>query len=263
MRSVEVDISLLPAMSDIDQIVRQICAIRSPGARFTVFFAALGFGGLRPSEAAALLVTDIELPASGWGVARLRESVPSPGTKFTDNGSTRQLKELKHRPVRSVRPVPIPPILVGWFALHIERWPNIDGAVFTNNAGRSITPENYGKVWNREKSKLWTLSSSLVYRFRKLLDGWATRLRCCFVFTPVCLPTIRTDPISSWIENSLIKTSSSTTQMSTWGRRSSSWLVEEEEEGGGAEYVDGRKMDSNRAWRRPRVCLPLNFYSLS
>lgn len=162
MRSVEMDVSVLPSLSDVDEIVRQIWELTSPGARYAVFFATIGFAGLRPSEAAALRVSDLELPADGWGVARLRGSTPSPGTKYTEDGGTRQEKELKHRPLKSTRTVPIPPALVAWLIAHLDRWPSTNDLVFTNNAGRSVTPENYGKVWVREKAELWPTDHQLV-----------------------------------------------------------------------------------------------------
>lgn len=38
---------------------------------------------------------------------------------------------------------------------HLERWPADTDLVFTNAGGRSVTPENYGKVWNRAKPEVW------------------------------------------------------------------------------------------------------------
>ncbi len=154
-RSVEVDISLLPSLADVDEITSQIGALRSPGARFATFFAAIGFAGLRPSEAAGLRVADLDLPVCGWGIAHLRGAIPSPGTLYTNTGETREQKGLKHRPDTAVRPVPVPPPLVERLRSHLGRWPTETGLVFSNAAGRSVTPENYGKVWNREKAKLW------------------------------------------------------------------------------------------------------------
>jgi len=154
-RSVEVDASVLPSLADIDRIVQHIWRMPSTGARFAVFFAMIGFAGLRPSEVAGLRTADVELSEAGWGLARLRGAIPSPGRRYTDDGASRQSKGLKHRPINAVRSVPLPPQLVRWTTAHIDRWPNDSGLVFSNNAGRSVTPENYGKVWNRAKAGLW------------------------------------------------------------------------------------------------------------
>ncbi len=154
-RSVEVDISLLPSLADVDQLATQIDALRTPGARFATLFAAISFAGLRPSEAAGLQLADLDLPKGSWGMSQVRGAIPSPGTRFTNSGETREHKGLKHRPDKAVRPVPLPPPLVERLRTHLDRWPTEPGLVFSNAAGRSVTPENYGKVWNREKAKLW------------------------------------------------------------------------------------------------------------
>lgn len=114
----------------------------------------LAYAGLRPSEAAALRVNDLKLPESGWGMARLRAATPAPGTRYTDDGGTRQTKALKHRADKAVRSVPLAPPLVKLLRVHLRRWPSVE-LVFTNGAGRSVTPENYGKVWNRIKPTVW------------------------------------------------------------------------------------------------------------
>lgn len=154
-RSVEVDISVLPSVVDIDRIVEHIANLPSAGARFAAFFAMIGFVGLRPSEVAGLHDSDLTLPESGWGTARLRGAIPSPGMRYTDSDGTRDAKGLKHRPEGAVRSVPLPPELVSLLRQHMATWPPTAGLVFTNAAGRSVTAENYGKVWNRAKAQIW------------------------------------------------------------------------------------------------------------
>ena len=144
-RSMEVDVAVLPTVADVDEIVRHILALRSPGARFGVFFAVIGFAGLRPSEVAALRHRDLKLPAQGWGMATVRGAIASPGTRYTNDGESRQVKGLKHRPDHSTRLVPLPPPLVEFIGHHVGRWPGSGGLVFTNNGGRSVTAENYGR----------------------------------------------------------------------------------------------------------------------
>lgn len=169
-RSVEVDISVLPSVVDVDAIVAQIAGLASGGARFAAFFALIGLVGMRPSEVAGLQVADLTLPADGWGTARLRGAIPSPGSRYTDTAGTRQAKGLKHRPTGAVRSVPLPPDVVVMLRLHLKRWPPVDGLVFTNANGRSVTAENYGKVWNRAKPALWPthhhLASTTPYDLR-------------------------------------------------------------------------------------------------
>jgi integrase len=37
----------------------------------------------------------------------------------------------------------------------MERWPPVEGRVFTNAAGRPVTSTNYGPVWVRARGKVW------------------------------------------------------------------------------------------------------------
>jgi integrase len=52
----------------------------------------------------------------------------------------------------------------------MERWPPVNGRVFTNAAGRTSTTTNYGPVWVRARSKLWPaehrLGKTTVYDLR-------------------------------------------------------------------------------------------------
>ncbi|MEM7341845.1 MAG: site-specific integrase [Actinomycetota bacterium] len=142
-------------MRDIDELLHEIGSLRTGGARYAAFFAVMAYAGMRPSEVAGLQIDDLDLPASGWGVARLRAARPSPGTRYTETSSTRQVKALKHRADGEVRSVPLPPVLVDLLNKHLKQWPPVAGLVFTNAAGNSVTPENYSKVWLRLRSSVW------------------------------------------------------------------------------------------------------------
>ena len=151
----QVDISVLPSMADIDELVSHVAGLTTAGARYAAFFATIGYAGLRPSEAAALRTADVDLPELGWGTARLRDAEPAPGARYSGTGSTRQRKSLKHRAEGTIRPVPLPPPLVKQLRVHLDRWEVVDGRVFSNSNRRSVTAENYGKVWNRAKATTW------------------------------------------------------------------------------------------------------------
>jgi integrase len=52
----------------------------------------------------------------------------------------------------------------------MERWPPVNGRVFTNAAGRAPTTTNYGPVWVRARTELWPgghrLGKTTVYDLR-------------------------------------------------------------------------------------------------
>jgi integrase len=169
-RSIEVDVSVLPSYDDVLAILDHVASLRTAGARYAAFFAAIGIAGIRPSEAIDLDCTDLDLPPKGWGLAVLRGATTSPGTRYTRTGTVVESKGLKQRPADAVREVPLSPELVGRLLWHIERWPPAEGNVFTNAAGRAPTTTNYGPVWVRARTKLWppghALQATTVYDFR-------------------------------------------------------------------------------------------------
>lgn len=165
-----VDVSTVPSPADVEAIVAHVASLRSSAARFGALFATVGMAGMRPSEALGLLVGDLELPSAGWGLAKLRGALTSPGTRYTPGGRVVETKGLKHRSDGSVREVPLSPALVAHLRDHLRRWEPVDGRVFSNSAGRPVTPTNYGPVWVRARNKLWVqghpLTSATAYDLR-------------------------------------------------------------------------------------------------
>lgn len=169
-RSLAIDISTVPSPTDVAAIVDHVTAMPSIGARYGALLAAVGIAGMRPSEAIGLDVRDLELPEHGWGLARLRGALPSPGARYTANGAVAEAKGLKQRAEGTVREVPLSPDLVARLVLHIDRFESINGRVFSNAAGRPVTPTNYGPVWGRARAKFWPeghrLAAVTVYDLR-------------------------------------------------------------------------------------------------
>ncbi len=169
-QSLQVDVSTVPSVSDVDRIVEVVAALPTGGARFAAFFAVIGLAGLRPSEVAALTSADLELPETGWGSARLRGAITSPGARYTADGEALEHKGLKHRPAEAAREVPLPPDLVALVRAHLERFPSEVPQVFTNASGRPVAVSNYSPVWSRARAQLWpeghALSKTTVYDLR-------------------------------------------------------------------------------------------------
>ncbi len=168
--SLEVDVSTVASIGDVDDVVELVADLPRGGGRYAAFFAAIGLAGLRPSEAAALEIADLDLPETGWGTARLRGAITSPGTRYTADGGTTEAKGLKHRAQGSTREVPLPPDLVDRLRTHLKRWPSESGKVFENGEAHPVTAENYGPVWGRARRELWPeghpLAKATVYGLR-------------------------------------------------------------------------------------------------
>jgi hypothetical protein len=88
------------AVVNIDQARRMLAAVGQQGERGE---RMVGFFGC----------LDYALPDHGWGELILTSAEPRSGTWWTDSGSGRERRELKHRPRGETRPVPIRPELAG------------------------------------------------------------------------------------------------------------------------------------------------------
>jgi hypothetical protein len=65
---------------------------------------------------------DLHLPKTGWGRIVLAASASRAGRAWTDEGTARQERGLKHRAAHETRTIPIPPELVRLLRAHIKRY---------------------------------------------------------------------------------------------------------------------------------------------
>jgi integrase len=110
-----------------DQARRLLAAVGQHGElgeRMVAFFGCLYYAALRPEEAVDLRRDNLaRLPDHGWGELVLTNSEPRSGTWWTDSGSARQRRELKHSPRGGTRPVPVHPELVALLGQHLKNYP--------------------------------------------------------------------------------------------------------------------------------------------
>lgn len=85
------------------------------GPRLVAFFGLMYYAGLRPEEAVSLSTDCVSLPPpaqeDGWGELHLRNATPDTGREWTDDGSPRERRQLKHRADGDSRIVPVHPEL--------------------------------------------------------------------------------------------------------------------------------------------------------
>ena len=118
-----------------DQARRLLAAVgrQGPrGERMVAFFGLMYYAALRPEEAVELRESNLAtLPDHGWGELVLTNSEPRSGTWWTDDGSARQRRELKHRPRGETRPVPIHPELATLLSKHLSTYPPGPAAAYS------------------------------------------------------------------------------------------------------------------------------------
>jgi site-specific recombinase XerC len=124
------------------------------GQRMVAFFGCMYYAALRPEEAVELRPENLaSLPDHGWGDLILTNSEPRSGTWWTDSGSARQRRELKHRPRGETRPVPIHPDLVALLREHLKKYqPGLDGRIFTGPRGGIFNDRAYLKVFHQARA---------------------------------------------------------------------------------------------------------------
>ena len=87
----------------------------------------------------------------------LTNSQPRSGSNWTDDGSVRQRRELKHRAEKETRTVPIHPELVKLLRDHLAEFgTGPGGRVFTLATGKIVTDRAYLKVFHEARTAAFT-----------------------------------------------------------------------------------------------------------
>jgi integrase len=127
------------------------------GEHLEAFFGCLYYAALRPSEAVMLREADLHLPKQGWGRIVLAASASRAGTAWTDLGTARQERGLKHRAASETRTVPIPPDLVQLLRVHLKQHGTApDGRVFQTTRGGILQDSGYNEVWTQARQNALT-----------------------------------------------------------------------------------------------------------
>jgi integrase len=129
------------------------------GRHLKAFFGVLYHAGLRPSEAVMLTTDELELPKGEdeWGWLHLADSAPSTGAAWNESGGRRQARQLKHRAVDEVRPVPASPALVRLLRDHLaEHATAPDGRLFRGEAGGLLSDSVYSRLWDKARQAALT-----------------------------------------------------------------------------------------------------------
>jgi integrase len=137
-----------------------LAAVRAQGARgehLEAFYGCLYYAALRPSEAVALRESDLHLPTRGWGRIDLAASEPRAGRDWTDHGTARQARGLKHRAATEMRSIPIPPDLVALLRAHLKAYGTaLDGRLFRTARGGAVQDSAYSAVWQAARAAALT-----------------------------------------------------------------------------------------------------------
>ncbi|MEU0517364.1 integrase [Streptosporangium sp. NPDC006007] len=149
------------------RLLAAVAAQRRSGPRLVAFFAVLYFAGLRPEEAMDLRTANVILPAlvwneetdqweeppNAWGELRFRTAAPDVGKEWTDEGTQREERQLKHRAEGESRSVPCAPELVGLLRAHLATFPpDKDRRLFTGVNGGDLPTITYRRAWDKART---------------------------------------------------------------------------------------------------------------
>jgi integrase len=136
------------------------------GPRLVGFFAVIYYTALRPEEAVNLRKDNITLPplewndatgkweepADGWGELLFCSAAPEVGAEWTDDGTRREQRHLKSRPVGEWRRVPVPPPLTRLLRSHLKTFgTGLGGRVFSGIRGDELASITYRRAWDKAR----------------------------------------------------------------------------------------------------------------
>jgi integrase len=152
-----VDRRVVVSPAQARDLLAAVRGLSGRGQHLETFYACLYYAALRPSEAVMLRESDLHLPAKGWGRIVLAASASRAGRIWTDHGTSRQERGLKHRADNETRTIPIPPDLVRLLRAHIRRYGTTpDGRIFQTARGGILQDSAYTAVWAEARTNALT-----------------------------------------------------------------------------------------------------------
>ncbi|GGT38385.1 tyrosine-type recombinase/integrase [Nonomuraea spiralis] len=178
----EVDRRSVVNHSQAKALLAAVAAQQPSGERLVAFFALMYYAALRPEEAINLRRDNVTLPplirnsetgemeehGNAWGELRLIRAAPYAGRDWTDSGTAREERALKHRAVGHSRSVPIPPPLVRILRAHLatfDKGPH--GRLFYGVKVGELPFITYRRAWKAARKTVLTdkeIASPLVAR---------------------------------------------------------------------------------------------------
>lgn len=135
-------------------LLEAVRAQQPSGPRLVTFFAVMYYAGLRPEEAINLAADNVILPSPSqpgdddWGELHIRSATPDAGSEWTDDGSRRERRQLKHRAEGDSRIVPAHPELTTLLREHLDTYGTApDRRLFAGVRGGELPTITYRRAW--------------------------------------------------------------------------------------------------------------------
>jgi len=161
-------------------LLEAVRAQQPSGARLVAFFAVMYYAGLRPEEAINLRADDVVLASperhdvhddEQWGELHLRSATPDAGSDWTDDGSQRERRQLKHRAEGDSRIVPAHPELTRILRNHLAEFGAApDGRLFAGVRGGELPTITYRRAWTKARQAALTATEQATPLARRPYD---------------------------------------------------------------------------------------------
>lgn len=154
------------------QLLDAVAKTPTSGPRLVAFFACMYYSALRPEEAVNVRAHWLDLPEdAGWGWMTVDEAAPETGKQWSDTGTRRDRRGLKHRAVGETRRVPVPPALVAILRTHLAEYgTDSEGRLFTGERGGPLAGVTYTRVWARARAAALTAEQAASPLARRVYD---------------------------------------------------------------------------------------------
>ncbi|MEV4457337.1 tyrosine-type recombinase/integrase [Microbispora sp. NPDC049633] len=162
----EVDRRSVVNHSQARRLLAAVADQKPSGKRLVAFFAIMYYAALRPEEVVNLREDNVMLPdlvwnpeteqmeesADAWGELHFASAAPFAGREWTDDGSLREERPLKHRANGHARTVPCPPELTTILRAHLAEFGDgRGGRLFTGVHGGELPGITYRRVWSKAR----------------------------------------------------------------------------------------------------------------
>jgi integrase len=147
-----IDTSRLPGPDTVRMMLAAMPNHQSASHTYHVLSALVYFGGLRPSEAMVIDVSDITLPPTddSWGEARVWRADKNAGAAYASLG-----EEPNDTKTGDERTVPLVPELVAILRPFIGD--RTSGPLTLTRLGNVPSASNWGRAWRRVRTKEWCI----------------------------------------------------------------------------------------------------------
>ena len=154
-------------------LLEAVRAQRPSEPRLATFFAVMYYAGLRPEEAINLGRENVILPPQGrpddadWGELHIRSATPDACREWTDDGSAREMRQLKHRAEGGSRVVPHAPRADPATPGSPANFATPDGRLFGGVRGGELPTITHRRAWIKAQQMALTaaeLASPLARR---------------------------------------------------------------------------------------------------